>query len=105
MSAEPEPKFQASAPDLPSKSFWLRLQPSKIACARFPATQPWFGLYVETKFNYVPHSSTIAFMLHKTCLLLWTGAPSSSPTGVIYQWKRHTPVWISTVQLGRWAFI
>ena len=36
ISVHPEPKFQASTP--PSKSFWLRLQPSKIAAT--PAPQP-----------------------------------------------------------------
>jgi len=36
ISVDPEPKFQASVP--PSKSFWLRLQPSKIASV--PAPQP-----------------------------------------------------------------
>jgi len=38
MSVEPEPNFQA--PSSPSKSFWLRLQPSKIAWA--PTPQPCF---------------------------------------------------------------
>jgi len=37
LSVEPEPKCHA--PASPSKSFWFRLQPSKIAWALAP--QPW----------------------------------------------------------------
>jgi len=38
ISVGPEPTFQASVP--PSKTFWLRIQPSKIASA--PAPQPCY---------------------------------------------------------------
>jgi len=39
ISVESEPKFPAP----PSKTFWIRLQPSEIAWA--PAPQPWLKLF------------------------------------------------------------
>ena len=44
---EPEPKFQAPAP--PSKSFWFRLQSTKIAWA--PTPQPRFQYLVREDFR------------------------------------------------------
>jgi len=47
MSMELEPKFQAPIP--PSKTFCLRLQPSKIALVPAPAPQPWLRVNMSTK--------------------------------------------------------
>jgi len=42
-------KFQTLAPALPSKRFWLQLQPSKIAWA--PAPQPWHKVSLNATNN------------------------------------------------------